>query len=1128
MIRGMTNNALPQLFYRELEKALTGTAMEPAVRVEALYRLLNLLFVEATRKENLHFTTLFARIAYTCHKYQLEKRLQYYIHQFRKRAPQASPEDLEDLLSLGTKVMADTIQAIFAEEPPAAVQQLIPADWTFPFVAVEVKQYLPKLRVLALEEDRPNCQLLARSENQPEVVIPIAYNIADHNENFNPTIDLIRAVMGFPVLLNLIDVEIGADGVYRPRAFVVEPDFLVEVTAVSECFQVQGTDPWGYLLKKFLPFESTAPLMIGHIANFFLDELMTEPESTFQQLAPRTFQLNPLTFCLFSDRQIREILQKSQKHYLHLKRMVMQDFAEEGIHREDCYLEPSFYSETYGLQGRLDLLYRPVGEESKTAIVELKSGKPFMPNVYGLSASHFTQTLLYDLLVHSAFGRKTKVANYILYSGQDDRQLRFAPTIKAQQYEAMQLRNQLVALERLLSQLGQQEDKDLLDQGQRLFGRLSPVHFPNMRGFARRNLEQFEAVYRRLSELEKCYFISFAGFIAREQALAKTGASDQEGINGLAALWLNSPEEKLENFDLIEYLELEENRSGEEEPILIFQRTERTHRLANFRQGDIAVLYPRQEDQIGVLASQIFKCSIIDIDQKQVVIRLRSRQFNDRIFADFTYWNLEHDLLDSSFTGIYRSLFAFCGHAASKKQLLLTTRPPDQPQAVTLGPTPGMTPDQREILGKALSARDYFLLWGPPGTGKTSVMLRYMVDHLLHRTEENILLLAYTNRAVDEICESIERIGPELRDQYLRIGSRYSTAPAFRDQLLRSKTQKIKSRKALRELIDGHRIFVSTVSSIVGKPELLQLKSFQTVIIDEASQILEPMLVGLLPNFERFILIGDHKQLPAVVTQDTGSSAVRDEGLQQIGLNNLRNSLFERLFKRCKAEQWDWAYAQLRHQGRMHQHIMEFPNRHFYEKTLQILPEGIPVRERQLQTGFLHIPPDADGLLSRLGSRRMIFIPTPVDESTPLQKTNQHEAELVGKLVSLLGEVFASEGKELEKDRIGVITPYRAQIAQIRYALEARGLNPDLITIDTVERYQGGARDIILLSLCTNSSRQLELLSTLSDEGVDRKLNVALTRAREQIVVLGNRELLSRHEVYRKLLDYCEGESVPS
>lgn len=1121
----MSDNALPKLFYRELQKALTARALEPEGKVEALYRLLNLLFVEATRKEKLHFTTLFARIAYTCHKYQLERRLQYYIHQFRKRAQRIDGQDTEELLSLGARVLSDAITAIYGEAPLDEIAELVPTEWTLPFVAVEVQQFIPKLRVLVLEDDPDQTCLLGRSELKPEEVIRIAYNIADHNENFNPTIDLIRAVTGFPVLLNLIDVEVGTDGLYRPRALVVEPDFLVEVTAVSECFQPQGADPWGYLLKKFLPFDATAPLMIGHIANYFLDELMTDPDASFQQLAPKTFQLNPLTFCLFTDRQIREIMQKSQKHFLHLKRMVKQDFANEGIVREDCYLEPSFYSETYGLQGRLDLLYRPAEQDDQAAIVELKSGKPFMPNIYGLSSSHFTQTLLYDLLIHSAFGRKTKVTNYILYSGQDDRQLRFAPTIRSQQYEALQLRNQLVALERLLAKLGLGEG-DLIEQGRRLFGRLSPEKFPEVRGFARNHLLRFESVYRRMSTLEKRYFIAFAGFIAREQALAKTGASDQETINGLAALWLNTPEEKTENFDLIEYLELAENHSGEEEPILIFRRTERTHPLANFRAGDIAVLYPQQEGQIGVLAAQIFKCSIIELDQDRITVRLRSRQFNDRIFADFPHWNLEHDLLDSSFTAIYRSLFAFAAHTSSKKTLLLTERAPDAPEPVTLGPTPGMTTDQREILHKALSARDYFLLWGPPGTGKTSVMLRFMVEHLLERTDENILLLAYTNRAVDEICESIERIGPHLRDHYLRIGSRYSTAPAFRGQLLRSKTAKIQSRKELRGLIDGYRIVVSTVSSIVGKPELLYLKTFQRVIIDEASQILEPMLVGLLPNFERFILIGDHKQLPAVVTQDTESSGVRDESLQQIGLNNLRNSLFERLFKRCKDSGWDWAYAQLRHQGRMHRHIMDFPNQHFYEHTLDILPEGISVRERQLRATFLPASPTEDELLHRLTKERMIFLPTAIDETTPLQKTNQHEAKLIGKLVQAFLNIFAQEGQKLQADRIGVITPYRAQIAQIRHVLEQLEIDPDLITIDTVERYQGGARDVILISLCTNSARQLELLSTLSDEGVDRKLNVALTRAREQIIVLGNRELLSRHEVYRKLLTYCGEKEV--
>ena len=102
---------------------------------------------------------------------------------------------------------------------------------------------------------------------------------------------------------------------------------------------------------------------------------------------------------------------------------------------------------------------------------------------------------------------------------------------------------------------------------------------------------------------------------------------------------------------------------------------------------------------------------------------------------------------------------------------------------------------------------------------------------------------------------------------------------------------------------------------------------------------------------------------------------------------------------------------------------------------------------------------------------------------------------------------------------IGVITPYRAQIAQIQSVLRAKNLNIDAITIDTVERYQGGARDVILISLCTNDVSQLSSLISLSEEGVDRKLNLALTRARKHLVVVGNKEILRGSEIYRRFIE---------
>ncbi|HRO73567.1 MAG TPA: C-terminal helicase domain-containing protein [Saprospiraceae bacterium] len=110
--------------------------------------------------------------------------------------------------------------------------------------------------------------------------------------------------------------------------------------------------------------------------------------------------------------------------------------------------------------------------------------------------------------------------------------------------------------------------------------------------------------------------------------------------------------------------------------------------------------------------------------------------------------------------------------------------------------------------------------------------------------------------------------------------------------------------------------------------------------------------------------------------------------------------------------------------------------------------------------------------------------------------------------------------KEINEMSVGIITPYRAQIALIRQYLEKH--LPDmlpLITVDTVERYQGGARDIIIISMCINKLSQLDNMVSLSQEGVDRKLNVALTRAKEQIVIIGNEDLLSNNVMYNKLIN---------
>jgi DNA replication ATP-dependent helicase Dna2 len=339
---------------------------------------------------------------------------------------------------------------------------------------------------------------------------------------------------------------------------------------------------------------------------------------------------------------------------------------------------------------------------------------------------------------------------------------------------------------------------------------------------------------------------------------------------------------------------------------------------------------------------------------------------------------------------------------------------------------------------------------------------------------------------------------------------------------------------------------VATLASLSTRSELLRLTPFDTAIVDEASQLVEPPLLRVLMQVRRFVLIGDDRQLPAVVLQPPAQTKLpSDSPLHEIGLTDLRNSYFERLLGCADRLDAPHAITRLCHQGRMHQVVASFPSQQFYGSQLQ-LSEQPDRRAQQCQALDLPIAPPADPTLAPLATalsqHRLLWLrtlpnhrllaqlrmhaPERLDDRTPpSHKTNWAEATHIVRVAQLLAAHYRQLGWDdarIADEALGIIASYRNQIAEIRRRLQATE-DPALqaLAVDTIERYQGSQRRHILASFCVNQPWQLTALcSPHADGQTDRKLNVLLTRAREQLVLVGCAELLCQDPIYLALYQH--------
>ncbi len=1087
------------------------------------YKLLERVCKQLTAEEPVDFSNLFSRLYYLCAQRKVKPVM---IDVFRIHARHIMQEGTfcytEEDYQYDVKALCETLSALIHIPIPTRLEQLLPQHWrALPQTHYESER---QKRIRMVVENWNEQYIYGYDENHPSDT-PLQ---VDYTEEFA----YLQSLLFQGAQLNLLSVRSDESGVLQAEQIVLEPDYLIDISSLSACLTNYGDTPLNYLYYKFRPQESTHHILLGNAANQFLDDCINSPKqapASFDTSIQKAFRNDLLAYC--TTPQIdAEYFRKAKEQFEHIQLTLkrLEEAPSYRFDKEKIILEPSFLCESLGLQGRMDLL-----QTDGHNLIELKSGKADEWNGKVRSKpSHALQMALYkEVLYYNLNIPREQVNSYLFYSTYP--KLYAERSAKGQIQKAIALRNKIVAQEIALKN-GKSEE---------LLETLTPDSFNERNDQSRLWLQyQYPQIaswlrpFHTASLLEKAYFHHFLSFIEKEQFLAKTGDSQLDASRGFSDTWNAPLATKKESGNILTALNLQmaEGIDGVDCLTLEIPAYDESF-LPNFRKGDIVLLYERNKENDRVTNQQVFRGSIQNLNDKAVVVKLRYPQKNKQTFASHSLYAIEHDFMDSSFNTLYRGLYAFLTAPQERRDLLLCQRTPRVHTGVTL--TGSYHNEQIDhIVLQAKQAADYFLLVGPPGTGKTSVALKSMVQEFYTHPTNQLLFLSYTNRAVDEICEMLENIPGN--PPYLRIGSSLSCDERFQPRLLQNFTQTCLNRKEIIQGINRIRIIVGTTSSISGKPELFKLKQFQIAIVDEASQIIEPQLLNILCStneqgqcaVEKFILIGDPKQLPAVVQQTPLESTVTQEDLRAIGLTDRRNSLFERLYHRQQFHPQTGILAMLNRQGRMHPAVNDFPNQEFYEGVLEIVPVEHQLAELEFvicpekaPNLFINYPADMLKYMRLVANTRVAFLPSPFPPLEDSNKINRHEAQTIARLVQSIYELCRINELPFHAGkRIGIIVPFRNQIALISKALRALQLpETDEITIDTVERYQGSQRDIILFSTTISQPYQLDILSTpIQDNGrwIDRRLNVALTRAKKQIFIIGNPTILKNSPIYRKLM----------
>lgn len=457
---------------------------------------------------------------------------------------------------------------------------------------------------------------------------------------------------------------------------------------------------------------------------------------------------------------------------------------------------------------------------------------------------------------------------------------------------------------------------------------------------------------------------------------------------------------------------------------------------------------------------------------------------------------------------------------ARLRDTVLGLQPPQQRQQPPVS-LPWLNASQAQAVHRVLEAKEVAIVHGPPGTGKTTTLIEAIIETL--RRETQVMVCAPSNAAVDWIATllvrrgvSVLRVGNPLRmsDEMLECSyeRRYAAHPLYSDLwAIRKQLHELRNmetggdkKAALRDKLTARRnelemriqtdLFDNTrvvACTLIGSAyRLLEGRLFPTLFIDEAAQALEPACWTAMLKSDRVILSGDHQQLPPTIK------------CIEAARGGLEHTLMEHVAYRLPQ-----CVSLLTTQYRMHSDIMEFSSQWFYHGRLQAAPEV------------------ADRLVSPI-DMPLLFVDTSLlgfgeqQNSRSLSRSNAEEARLLIHTLHDYIDLMGLTRIQNELVDFGIITPYRSQVRMLRRLLKMQHFFRHLrrqISVGTVDGFQGQERDVIIVSMVRdNADGRIGFLRDL------RRMNVAMTRARMKLIIVGNAETLSRHKFYKALMAYFE------